>query len=120
MLITCENSVKTEKESCKIFEYEFPYQKLGCCKAIINGKYPATGFCLNLKCDQIYFIISGCGIIFYDDKYFKIKEGDCFFMLHGKKYRVEGENLTVIIFNSPKWSLVQYKHIAEELNANLF
>jgi mannose-6-phosphate isomerase-like protein (cupin superfamily) len=108
MLIKRENTELKDSLTCKVWEYDFPINDLGCATALINGRYPEKGKSKNLECEQIYYIISGKGIIFSDKGDFEVSEGDAYFFSKNEKYFVEGDNLFVVIINAPKWHSEQY------------
>jgi len=112
MLIKKEEIEKKQNsESCMVWQYETNNKKLGFATSKINGGYPEKGKAVNKKCDMLYFVISGEGIIHHESGDFEIKEGDAFFFQKNKSYWVEGRNLFISISTSPAWFLEQYKQI---------
>jgi len=68
---------------------------------------------MNLDCEQVYYVISGTGIIYSEKGEFKIEKGDLYYFERKEMYYVVGNNLEVCIINSPKWNFEQYKSIEE-------
>ena len=59
MLIKKENSkFYVNFNCCKVYEFSFPYNKLGTARVIINGRYPMCGKGMNTGCDMSYYVIS--------------------------------------------------------------
>jgi len=112
MLIKKQDSIKKENsENCTVWEYDFPNESLGLATCRINGRYPAMGKAVNMKCDEIYYVISGKGVIHHESGDFEIKKGDAFYFEKDKWYWVEGEELIVVVPTAPKWFFEQYKYI---------
>jgi mannose-6-phosphate isomerase-like protein (cupin superfamily) len=112
MLIKKERAIKKQNsENCIAYEYEYPDLDSSIAVAEVNGRYPESGKSVNLECKQVYYVISGSGIIFSEKGEFEIKEGDLYFFEKKESYYVDGKNLKVCIMNSPKWMIEQYKSI---------
>jgi mannose-6-phosphate isomerase-like protein (cupin superfamily) len=110
MLIKQTKAKKIQNsKSCTVWNYEFLNKKISYATALINGRYPEKGKAVNLKCEQIYFVISGSGIIHSEKGNFKINKNDLYFFEAKEKYWIEGNELFVSLVNAPKWNLEQYK-----------
>ena len=99
-------------EKCTVWEYEYPSDNLSLATALINGRYPNEGKSTNKECEQIYYVISGNGIIHSTKGNFEISAGDAYYFEIGEIYYVKGDNLLAAIINSPKWTPSQYKHVS--------
>ena len=106
-----ESKRKENSKDCTIWEYECPSKDLSFATALINERYPKEGRLRNLKCEEIYYVISGSGIIHSEEGNFKIEKGDIYFFKKQEKYWVEGKDLFLVVVNSPKWSVKQYENI---------
>jgi len=112
MLIKKSESIKFQNSNnCTVWEYDFPSKKFGLTTSFINGRYPEEGKGVNLECQQIFFVISGSGTIYSDKGEFKIENGDSYLFEENEPYYIEGNNLSIIIINAPKWQKEQYKKI---------
>lgn len=60
---------------------------------LINSCYPDQKRVTNLECEEVYFVISGFGIIHSGEGDFEISEGDIYFFEKGEVYWVEGNYL---------------------------
>ena len=110
MLIKESESTKHENsKECTVWEYEFPSQKFSYATALINGRYPEQKRVTNLKCEEIYFVISGSGVVYSEKGDFEISKGDVYFFEKGEIYWVEGNQLFLALVNAPKWTPEQYK-----------
>ena len=65
-----------------MWEYGFTSKHLGFATALIHGRYPDNGKVVNTKCEEIYFVLSGKGIIHNDQGDFEIKKDDSFFLAY--------------------------------------
>lgn len=105
-----EAKEKVNNKTCTVWEYAFPSKQLGFATVKINGRYPDSGRVVNEECDELYYVLSGKGIIHHETGDYEIKEGDAFFFEKGKWYWVEGE-LHIAVPTSPTWFLEQHKHV---------
>ena len=110
MLIKKNQSIKkSNSKNCTVWEYPTPSKLMTGATALINGRYPDSGRAANMECEEIYYVISGTGIIHSDKGDFKIEEGDQYFFEKKEKYFVEGKKLFIFLVNAPQWTLGQYK-----------
>ena len=112
MLIKKSDSKKIENSAdCVVHEYAYPSELFSFATALINGRYPDEKRVTNLDCEEIYYVLSGSGIVHseFDDS--EIEEGDLYFFKKGEKYWVEGKNLLLVLVNAPKWTPEQHKTV---------
>lgn len=100
--------VKNSKD-CFVWEYKYPSSLFSFATASINGRYPDKGRVTNLECEEIYYVISGSGIVHSQYGDFEIKEGDLYFFKKTERYWTEGNNLFLVLVNAPKWIPEQHK-----------
>ena len=62
-----------------------------------------------MKCEEIYFVISGSGIIHSEKGNFKISKGDAYFFEKKEIYWIKGNKLLLALVNAPKWAPEQHK-----------
>ncbi len=112
MLVKKDKAIKIQNsKDCTVWEYRVPSENLSFATTLINGRYPDKKRVTNLECEEIYYVISGSGIIHSDKGDFNIEEGDFYFFEKGEKYWVEGKKLFLALVNVPRWSLEQHKII---------
>ena len=112
ILIKKSESKKFENsKDCTVWEYEYPSKLFSFATASINGRYPNKKRVTNLYCEEVYYVISGSGIIHSEFGEFKIEQGDLYFFKKGEKYWVKGKKLVLVLVNAPKWTLEQHKNI---------
>lgn len=112
-LVKKENSEKVVNSNTS---YLLEYSKalndkdLDFCINIINGRYPENGYCSNLKCKEICYILEGNGIIHKKDEKISFKQGDVILIDKEEIYFWEG-NCQIIMICSPAWYKEQCKLI---------
>ena len=112
MLIKKSEAVKHQNSNdSTVWEYELPNKNISFATAFIDGRYPEIKRVVNLSCEEIYFIISGSGIIHSEKGNYEINEGDFYYFNKGEKYWVEGNKLSLALLNIPKWSPEQHKSV---------
>ncbi len=112
MLIKRSEARKKENsKDCTIWEYDFPTKDFSYATAWIDGRYPEERRATNLDCEEIYFVISGSGIVHSEKGDFEISEGDAYFFEKGEIYWVEGDKLLLALINAPQWTLEQHKMV---------
>lgn len=112
MLVKKFQSKKVENsKDCVVWEYEYPSKLFSFATALINGRYPDKKRVTNLECEEIYYVVSGSGVVHSEFGDFKIEQGDLYFFKKGEKYWVEGKNLFLVLVNAPKWTTKQHKNI---------
>ncbi|MEN7982517.1 MAG: hypothetical protein ABFQ65_03655 [Nanoarchaeota archaeon] len=110
MLIKKSNANKFENsKNCVVWEYKFPSKNFSYATALIDGRYPEQKRMANLECEEIYFVISGHGIVHSEKGDFKTNGGDLYFFEKGEAYGIEGTQLFIALTNVPKWTPEQYK-----------
>lgn len=110
MLIKRDQTKKVDNSStCTVWEYDYPSRNSSFGTSLINGRYPESGKVLNTECEELYFVISGSGTVHTPKGDFDIEQGDLYYFEANEPYWVEGNNLFITLFNSPKWSMEQHR-----------
>lgn len=112
MLVKKKQSRKIENsKDCTVWEYAYPSKLFNFATALINGRYPDKARVTNTECEEIYYVISGKGIVHSEKGDFKIKKGDLYFFEKAEKYWIEGKKLFLVLVNAPPWFAEQHKNI---------
>ncbi|MFH1252898.1 MAG: cupin domain-containing protein [Candidatus Uhrbacteria bacterium] len=110
MLVKKINAVEIKNsKGCEVWEYNYPSKLFSFATAFINGRYPEVKRVVNLECEEIYYVLSGFGVIHSEKGNFEIKEGDLYFFEKSETYWIEGNKLSLVLVNVPKWLLEQHK-----------
>ncbi len=95
---------KVISEQCFVWEYNSQSENVSFATAFINGRFPDKGRVANTGCEEIYYVLSGHGVIHSEFGDFNIEESDFYHFKKGEKYWAEGKKLKLILVNTPKWS----------------
>ncbi len=107
-----KKSEAREKQNCPdctVWEYEYPSKNFSFATALINGRYPEANRASNTGCEEVYYVISGSGIIHSEKGDFTLNPGDLYYFEKGEIYWVEGKELLISITNAPQWTPEQHK-----------
>lgn len=109
-IIKCSDAIKgNNSDKCKTIEYSFGDEDIDLGIAIITGRYPENGFCVNLISKELIYVIDGSGKICLEDSFIKFSKGDSILINNNEKYYWESEYCKVSMACSPAWSEKQYK-----------
>ena len=109
-----ENSVLYKKSNeCHNMEYPLGDPDINVSVATVNGKYPETGYCINLEVKELLYIMEGAGKLIKKDEIIEFKAGDVILVGKAEAYRWDA-NCKVLISCAPAWYEEQHKLINEE------
>lgn len=103
----------TFSDACSVREYPLGIKDINVAVAKINGRFPDQGRLMNTACEEIYYIVSGSGVIHHDSGDFELNQGDQFLIEKNTQYWVEGNNLEIVVSCAPAWFKEQHIHIKE-------
>lgn len=83
-------------------------KEMDLCINTIKGRYPETGYCSNLKCKEMCYILAGNGTINKKDESINFKQGDVILIGKEEVYFWEG-NCQIIMVCNPAWFKEQCK-----------
>lgn len=112
MKIIHKNQTKTFKnsEACTAIEYPMGDKDINGAVIELNGRYPAKGRVVNLKCKELAYIIKGFGKVVIEGKEINFNEGDLILIEAGEKYFWEGD-ATMFMPCTPAWYPEQHKEV---------
>lgn len=93
------------------YEYKLPFNNLAVGVSVINGRYPQTGFDVDEKVEQVWYVESGEGTIQLANEEFVVKSGDMMLVKQGEKFWINGKNLKLVVSSNPPWTATQHKHL---------
>lgn len=110
-LVKVENAVSfANSENCKGLEYPLKDKDINCSTAIINGRYPETGYCVNEECKELIYVLEGEGTLNKKDETISFKKDDVILIDKGEIYYWDG-NFKIVMPCTPAWYPEQYKMI---------
>ena len=96
-------------EKCKTMEYSFEDKDIDLGIAIITGRYPESGFCVNLISKELIYVLEGSGKLCFEDEIINFSKGDAILIENNKKYYWETDYCKVSMSCSPAWNPEQHK-----------
>ena len=101
----------TNSNECKTIEYSFGDKDIDIGVAIITGRYPKSGFCVNLVSKELVYVLEGSGKLFFKNQTIDFSEGDAILIENNEEYYWKADYCKVSMSCSPAWSLEQHKII---------
>ncbi len=98
-------------DKCKTIEYSFGDREIDLGLATITGRYPDTGYCVNLISKELIYVIEGSGKLCFGDKSIDFSEGDSILIENNEKYYWETQYTKVSMTCTPAWTEEQHKLI---------
>lgn len=99
----------SNSDKCATIEYSFGDKDLDLGIAIITGRYPESGFCVNLISKELIYVLEGDGELCFNDKTIKFKKGDAILIDNNEKYYWNTSYCKVSMSCSPAWNSLQHK-----------
>lgn len=99
----------SNSDKCVTIEYSFGDKDLDLGIAIITGRYPESGFCVNLISKELIYVLEGDGELCFNDKTIKFKQGDAILIENNEKYYWNTSYCKVSMSCSPAWNSEQHK-----------
>ena len=103
--------IVVNSDTSKLLEYsmELNDKDVDFCINTISGRYPEKGYCSNLECEELCYVLDGTGHIYKKgEETIEFKAGDIIFLNKKDIYYWEG-NFKVAIVCTPAWSKEQCK-----------
>ena len=95
---------------CKTIEYSFGDKDLDLGVAVITGRYPESGCCINLISKELVYVLEGSGTVcFENDKKVEFEKGDAILIGNNEKYYWVSKYCKVAMFCNPAFTVEQYK-----------
>ncbi len=99
----------SHSDKCKTIEYSFEDKDIDLGIAIITGRYPESGFCKNLSCKELVYVIEGNGTLNFGNKSISFSEGDSILIESNEKYYWDTDYCKVSMTCTPAWNKEQYQ-----------
>lgn len=94
---------------CGMSSYYFGDKDVDLCLATIRGRYPETGFCVNLICKELVYVLEGSGSLCFEDEVMDFKQDDAVLIENGRKYYWSANYCKVAISSCPALTTEQCK-----------
>ena len=98
-------------DKCKTIEYSFGDKDIDLGLAIITGRYPENGFCVNIVSKELIYVLEGSGKLYFEDRSIEFSKGDSILIDKNEKYYWKTEYCKVSMTCTPAWCQEQHKLI---------
>ena len=111
-IIKYNNAEKGQNsDNCKVIEYSFNDKDIDLGVAIIKGRYPASGYGMNLISKELVYILEGSGSLICGDKKIEFAQGDSILIEPNEKYYFDTQYSKIAMACTPAWSKEQYRMV---------
>lgn len=95
-------------DTSSVLEYSIDLNEknVDCCINTISGRYPESGYCSNLECEELCYILEGVGSVLKRDSSMSFSKGDVVYIDKGEVYYWEG-HCKILMICTPAWSKEQ-------------
>lgn len=102
-------------DNCTYDEYDFGDKEIDFSTSKILGDYPKQAWCVNEKCKELIYILSGYGKLDFKNKQIEFSAGDAILIDKGELYCWKNCDCTVTMCCTPAWYPEQHKIVKEKL-----
>ena len=112
-LLRFEDSQKFENsDKCIVIEYPLGDKDINFSTAVLTGRYPDKGYCVNEECKELIYVIDGTGTLNKKDEKIEFKKGDVVLIDKGEMYYWDAQ-CTIAMPCTPAWYPEQHKFVNE-------
>ncbi len=97
---------------CEVLEYPLNDSDINCATAVITGRYPEKGYCVNEKCKEMIYVIEGNGTLNKKNETIHFEKGDVILIEKGEIYFWDA-NCRLVMPCTPAWYPEQHELIEE-------
>ena len=98
----------SNSDKCITTEYSFDDKDIDLGLATITGRYPETGYCMNIISKELIYVLKGSGKLCFEDETISFNEGDAILIENNKKYYWNTEYCEVSMSCTPAWNPEQH------------
>ena len=103
-----EGIKENNSDKCKTIEYSFNDKDIDLGVAIITGRYPENGYCINTISKMLIQVLEGTGTLNFENKEIEFSKGDAILIENNEKYYWKSDYCKVSMICTPAWSKEQY------------
>ena len=96
---------------CKTCEYSFNDNAIDLGLAVITGRYPESGYCVNLVSKELIYVLDGSGELCFETEKVSFQKGDAILINNNEKYYWDTNYCKVSMSCTPAWNNEQHKII---------
>ena len=101
----------SNSDCCKTFEYSFDEKDIDLGLAVITGRYPESGYCVNLVSKELIYVLDGSGKLCFENEKISFQKGDAILINNNEKYYWDTTYCRVSMSCTPSWSDEQHRFI---------
>lgn len=109
MIKSAEAVPGKNSDDCKTLEYSFKDKEMDLGIATITNRFPEEGYCINLICKELIYVLEGNGKLVFEDKTVSFAKGDAILIDKNEKYYYDTEYCVISMSCTPAWSPDQHK-----------
>ena len=111
-IIRNKEAVKgSNSDKCKTIEYSFNDKDIDLGIAEITGRYPESGYCVNLVSKELIYVLDGSGKLCFENESIEFTKGDAILIENNEKYYWDTTYCKVSMTCTPSWNNEQHKLI---------
>ena len=99
-------------EKCWVVEYPLDDKDINFSTAVLTGRYPDEGYCVNEECKELIYVIDGYGTLYKKNEKVEFSKGDIVLIDKGEIYYWDA-HCTIAMPCTPAWYPEQHKFIKE-------
>lgn len=99
----------SNSDKCKIIEYSFNDKDIDLGLAEITGRYPESGYCVNLVSKELIYVLDGSGYLCFENDKINFQKGDAILIDSNEKYYWDTNYCKVSMSCTPSWNNEQHK-----------
>ena len=108
-VIEYSNVVKgANSDKCKTLEYSFNDKDIDLGIATITGRYPESGFCVNVISKELIYVLDGKGKLYLENDCVEFEKGDSILIDQNEKYYWDSTCCIVSMSCTPAWNEEQH------------
>lgn len=96
-------------DECKTLEYSFGDNDIDLGVAIITGRYPEEGYCMNTESKELIYVIEGEGDLNLKNEIIHFSKDDAILIDKNEKYYWDTNYCKVSMSCTPAWKPEQHK-----------
>lgn len=100
----------SNSDKCKVVEYPLNDKDINFATAVISGRYPDSGYCVNEKCKELIYVIEGKGSLNKNNERVEFSKGDVILIDKGEIYYWDAYCM-IAMPCTPAWYPEQHKLI---------
>ncbi|CDA16828.1 putative uncharacterized protein [Clostridium sp. CAG:571] len=99
-------------DKCTVIEYPSDDKDINFSTAVLTGRYPDEGYCVNEECKELIYCMEGKGTLNKKNEKIEFKKGDVILIDKGEIYYWDA-HCTIAMPCTPAWYPEQHKLIKE-------